>query len=521
VTKSTTSGGDDSAIASLPLEDADDRRRGGVAAHPDKCATTAETAFEEYERLLAPARDRFAASAGVRAIQASEDGAFLEAFLFYFSIIGSTMTEPVEGWLLSASVRCAVLGLSDLSRALRGHARAEAGHHMMMIADARCLAARRPACNLPEVDVEQLLRQVPTGGALRYIKAHEANIEGAAPYAQVAIEYEVEMLPLRYGDAFVRHCVAVLGMGILPCLSFVTEHIVLDSGHTHFNATLIKRLLQILPDSMPMLVNAGTEILEAYAEFLEDCVKLARHDAAGLVDSRPELVGSLSWEMHEPPAKTNPKHSVPAWLAAVRKLRASVLFDNGRRPQFRTGAGCFDDNDPIDLHAHHIVVYDRAVPIGCVRVYRLAVAGPACVTEQVLGHGLFYEVLQQQGVEHTNTIEVGRWIVQPEHRRSGRTAIQLAAAGAALAECLGRSGSGQRNMVVCTVGMGDGQDLILSRIGMTTATQAQSVLCDDLNDEVRVMYTVSTDHLSSRFRQLMSEMAAVLCFKAQREKGSL
>jgi hypothetical protein len=34
--------------------------------------------LQDYERLLAPARERFAVSPGVRAIQSSQDAAFLE-----------------------------------------------------------------------------------------------------------------------------------------------------------------------------------------------------------------------------------------------------------------------------------------------------------------------------------------------------------------------------------------------------------------------------------------------------------
>ncbi len=93
--------------------------------------------LHEYERLLAPARERFAASPGVRAIQSSQDAAFLESFLLHFSALGSRMTAPVEGWICAAAERCAAIGLPELARALRGHARAEAGHDLMMIADVR------------------------------------------------------------------------------------------------------------------------------------------------------------------------------------------------------------------------------------------------------------------------------------------------------------------------------------------------------------------------------------------------
>ena len=140
----------------------------------------------------------------------------------------------------------------------------EAGHHLMMIADARSLAARWNARRQPPLDIEKLLNQAPTEGVRQYCGVHEENIASDTPYAQIAIEYEVEMLPLRYGELFVSRCVQVLGTEILPCLSFVTEHIVRDVatplstlGHSTscliFSLVACRRWLQRVPPSwMPM-----------------------------------------------------------------------------------------------------------------------------------------------------------------------------------------------------------------------------------------------------------------------------
>src|ERR1700730_17940095 len=223
------------------------------------------TSLDEYERLLAPARERFAASPGVQAIRSNSDNVFLELFLLHFCALGSQVTEPVERWIRRAAERCASMGLSELARGLRGHAQAETGHHLMMIADVRSLAARWNACRKPSVDADELLNQAPTPGVFHYCKVHEENISGDTPYAQIAIEYEVEMLPLRYGELLLTRCVETLGAEILPCLSFVTEHIYLDVGHTNFNARVIANLIDLDPSSMSALVSAGTAALNAYA----------------------------------------------------------------------------------------------------------------------------------------------------------------------------------------------------------------------------------------------------------------
>ena len=55
------------------------------------------------------------------------------------------------------------------------------------------------------LDAEKLLNQTLTPGVLHYCKVHEENIAGDTPFAQIAIEYEIETLPLRYGEpAFYR-----------------------------------------------------------------------------------------------------------------------------------------------------------------------------------------------------------------------------------------------------------------------------------------------------------------------------
>ena len=235
--------------------------------------------LDEYEQLLAPVRECFAISPGVQAINSSSNDVFLESFLLHFCALGSQMTEPVERWIRRAAGRCAIMGHAELANALHGHAQAEAGHHLLMIADVTSLAARWNARRKPAVDARKLLNQPSTPGVLHYCKVHEDNITGDTPYAQIAIEYEIEMLPLRYGKLLLTRCVEMLGAEILPCLSFVTQHIYWDVGHTSFNARVIAKLIDLDPSSMPALVSAGTAALNAYAQFLGDCTELADHDS--------------------------------------------------------------------------------------------------------------------------------------------------------------------------------------------------------------------------------------------------
>jgi hypothetical protein len=474
-------------------------------------------AHQEYERLLAPTRERFAESPGVLAIQCNRDEVFLEAFLLHFCALGARMTEPVEGWIRRAAERCASMGLPDLADALAGHARAEAGHHLLMVADVRALAAHWNTRRRPLVDADELLGQPSSAGVLEYCKAHEENIAGPAPYAQIAIEYEIEMLPLRYGELFIARCVEVLGMDILPCLSFVTEHIVLDVGHTKFNTRALTRLLGLMPSCMPALVSAGTAVLDAYAQFLTDCARLASLHAREAKARTANHSVPLSWDLRAPLVEGTsdcPGGSPPEWLNEVRSLRGAVLFDHGRRPHFRTQDGHLFDADPIDLYSYHILAYSGLRLVGCVRVSPLNGNGP-CVTEKVLGENAFSELLHRLGRHRSGTVEIGRWIVDPEYRASGRPAIQLAAAAAALARTLCDASVPDQGIVVCTVGVGDQQDLMLGRIGLTAVPAVQCIRCADFNDRVRMMYCAGTQQLDRRFLRIVDNIAENLGLKAK------
>jgi hypothetical protein len=171
------------------------------------------------------------------------------------------------------------MGLTELGRALRTHARHEAGHHHMMIEDTRKLVARWNAHRTPLLDADHLLAQPPTAGVLQYQKLHEDTIAGDTPYAQIAIEYEIEMLSVRFGPAMIERCSKDLGPSILEGLSFLQEHVALDVGHTKFNEQQLEQVLQKNPEFLMPLVRAGAAALDAYAAFLADCLQLAKAQA--------------------------------------------------------------------------------------------------------------------------------------------------------------------------------------------------------------------------------------------------
>ena len=230
-----------------------------------------------YEPAIRPARVRFSRGPALSAFFEVDAGPmFLELFLIHFSSLGVALTQPVEEWLQRAGMRCDEIGLLELGCALRRHARAESGHHLLMIADTHALVARWNARQSPMLDADRLTARALTRGGQMYHRVHEDNIAGATPFGQIAIAYEIELLPVLLGPQLLERCRSWLGADILPGLSFLQKHITLDVGHTCFNAKHMERLLQKNSDCLRPLVCAGEAALEAYATFLYDCVQLAR-----------------------------------------------------------------------------------------------------------------------------------------------------------------------------------------------------------------------------------------------------
>src|SRR5262249_9039998 len=150
-----------------------------------------------------------------RLLSPDTDPAALERCLVAFCAYGVAMTEPVEGWIRRAGDRCLEIGLDDLGHALHEHAKHEAGHHHMMIADTRKLVERWNARRTPELDVDKVLALELPPGVRQYRELHERTLEGDAPYGQLAIEYEIDRLSVRFGPTFLGNCRNLLGDEIL------------------------------------------------------------------------------------------------------------------------------------------------------------------------------------------------------------------------------------------------------------------------------------------------------------------
>ena len=234
-------------------------------------------ALREYDRLIQPARDRFAAGRGIRGMTSPDtDARTMAAFLLHFSALSVPITEPVEGWIRRAGDRCTAIGLPELGKALQTHSKAEAGHQQYHIDDFASMVSLWNGTRSPAVRAEQITDIGITQGGKEYCRIHEDNIRGDQPYCQLAIEYEIELLPVENGPPFVENCVRLLGQEILLCMTFVTSHIEFDVGHTKFNAHFLGSLIAQEPNRVAPLANSGAAVLDAFGGHLDECWDFAQ-----------------------------------------------------------------------------------------------------------------------------------------------------------------------------------------------------------------------------------------------------
>lgn len=206
----------------------------------------------------------------------------------------------------------------------------------------------------------------------------------------------------------------------------------------------------------------------------------------------------IIWELH--PA---PRDMQPRWLDEVWEMRGRVLYDGGRRAGFRLAEGRFADSNQLDQQAHHLLARVDGALVGCVRLLPVS-ASEVCLTERLLGPGPFAKMLACLGVNRSQSIEAGRWIVDPSHRdRASRIAMLLAAGGAAAARAFGFA------MGFCAAGTRDKQDLLLARLGLQQVPELPLIFVPELDDELRVLY-LNANSPALHLREFMDTMAAVL-----------
>ncbi|WP_062355110.1 iron-containing redox enzyme family protein [Herbidospora yilanensis] len=234
--------------------------------------------LNEYEAALQESREQFRTDPVVFPLFAPDvDDRLFARWMLRWSAHGIHMTHDVERWIAGAGEACGNLGMDKLAKALKAHSRAEAGHDTMMVDDVIAISDWWLRTYGEPVDGEGLLAAPALASAGFYARLHEQVITGPTPFAQLAIEYEIERLSVTIGPDLMTTCERVFGANT-SCYSFLAEHVELDAGHTAFNQRQLGGILDERPEELTTMVETGRAALASYAAFMAECAQLAKGD---------------------------------------------------------------------------------------------------------------------------------------------------------------------------------------------------------------------------------------------------
>jgi hypothetical protein len=205
---------------------------------------------------------------------------------------------------------------------------------------------------------------------------------------------------------------------------------------------------------------------------------------------------SFSWRQREPTLDS----PLPDWLAELRQMRGRVLYDQGRRPCFQMSDGKFDDPDPTDLLAHHVVAQSEGRPVGCARIVPSKHIRSGFVAGTIGGQG-FEAILEQLGTNPEQVCEASRWAVVRECR--GLLGRQIVVAAWAVARRL----SFPTALVLAVTCQK--QDLALIRMGARPVPGLRLFPSTISNDQCRLLY-FDVWHPSEWMEKQITEMTDAL-----------
>ncbi len=230
--------------------------------------------YNFYNKSMHASRVNFMKSHGIQTFTGELDTLKLNSFLIVWTYWSIKMTEQVEGWIRRAGESCVKSNLVEVGSQLKRHSAQEANHDQMLVADLDYLLIEWNKKYSDQLTTSILETMGMPNASNKYISLHEMVINGSAPYSQVAIEFEIERISVMYGPKMLENVLYVLGSEYAKGLSFLTDHVLLDQGHTKFNADLLERCFKSNANVFE-LISTGEAALNIYAEFLNQCSNIA------------------------------------------------------------------------------------------------------------------------------------------------------------------------------------------------------------------------------------------------------
>ncbi|MDI2590211.1 hypothetical protein POF45_02035 [Pseudomonas sp. 681] len=246
-----------------------------------------------YQARMNVAREQFARREDVQQLFNSPlDPELLNLFMIHWCAMSAALTTPIPEYLATAGVRCEALGLTDLAEFFKEHTEEEDGHHEWAAADTHKLVKlwneQQPALQL---DAEELLFTNMTASVRNYHQLHRDVVSGDAPWAELAIDVEIELITTQYGPPLLKACASALCEESRKSISFLAEHVNFDFGHTDTNFRVVAELIEAKPEFTAHLVSIGERALDTYGDFLGEALHLAKK-SYGVLERNRTAVGA-------------------------------------------------------------------------------------------------------------------------------------------------------------------------------------------------------------------------------------
>lgn len=237
-----------------------------------------------YESMMSGARREFATRQDVAQLFGAKlDPDLINLFMIYWSSMSAALTRPIPEYLCTAGRRSEEMGLTTLAMFFKEHTEEEDGHHMWAESDTRKLVAiwneKHPGC---ELDAEALLSSSFRPSVRRYHQLHEDVLASGSPWAELAIDIEIELITTQYGPPLLAACAEAMDSDGLQSISFLSEHVRFDFGHTETNLKVVGEVLRQRPDFLHDLVDVGQKALVCYGDFLGEALELAKSTHSSL-----------------------------------------------------------------------------------------------------------------------------------------------------------------------------------------------------------------------------------------------
>jgi hypothetical protein len=204
----------------------------------------------------------------------------------------------------------------------------------------------------------------------------------------------------------------------------------------------------------------------------------------------------IDWQQSEPTGDS----VLPDWLTELREMRGRVLYDEVLRPCFQISPGKFDDPDPADLMAYHVIARAEGRAVGCARIVPSKVIQSGFIARTIGGQQL-EAIFEQLRMNPEQVCEASRWVVVPECR--GVLGRRIVAASWAVARWL----SFRTAFVLAATC--HKQDLALIRMGARPIGGLSLFPSRTTNDHCRLLH-FDVVHPSRRMEEQIADMAEAL-----------